>query len=369
MTTQHVETLIIGGGQAGLATAYHLQKRHRHVLIVDRNGRIGDNWRERYDSLRLYTPARYSGLPGMPFPARHGWVFPGKDDVAEYLEQYAVEFGLPVRTSTAVDRLTASPAGGYVATVGADDIRCDNVVVATGSFGRTPYVPDLARLLDPGIRQMHSAEYKNSRQLQDGAVLVVGASHSGTDIAFELAAGRQTILAGRDCGQIPIRWDSRLLRVALPLLVFVWRHVLTRRSSMGRKEMAKVRAHGAPMARVKRSDLAERGVQRHTSRVTAVRRGLPELDDGTVLNVRNVIWCTGFRQAFDWIDLPVFGDDGWPREYRGVVDQASGLYFCGLSFQFAFASMVFPGVGRDAEYVARQIVANAQHDGASHQAA
>ncbi len=369
MTSQHVETLIIGAGQAGLATAYHLQKRHRRVLIVDRNGRIGDNWRQHYDSLRLYTPARYNALPGLPFPARHGWVFPGKDDVAEYLERYAARFDLPVRTSTTVDRLSARAGGGYLATVGADDITCDNVVVATGSFGRTPYVPDLARRLDPGIRQMHSSGYKHSRQLQDGAVLVVGASHSGTDIAFELAAGRETILAGRDCGQIPIRWDSRLLRVTLPLLVFVWRHVLTRRSSLGRKEMAQVRAHGGPMVRVKRSDLADRGVRRRTSRVTGVHRGLPELDDGTVLDVRNVIWCTGFRQTFDWIDLHVFGDDGWPREYRGVVDQAPGLYFCGLSFQFAFASMVLPGVGRDTEYIARQIVANAQRTGAIHRAA
>jgi putative flavoprotein involved in K+ transport len=369
MTTQHVETLIIGAGQAGLVTAYHLQKRHRPVLIVDRNGRLGDNWRQHYDSLRLYTPVRYSGLPGLPFKAEDDWDFPGKDDVAEYLERYAMEFDLPVRTSTTVDRLTARAGGGYLATVGTATITCDNVVVATGGFGRTPYVPDLARRLEPSIRQLHSAEYRNPRQLQDGAVLVVGASHSGTDIAFELAAERETILAGRDCGQIPFRWDSRLLRVALPLLVFLWRHAVTRRTPLGRKEMAQVRTHGAPMARVKRSDLADRGVRRHTSRVTAVRSGLPELDDGTVLNVRNVIWCTGFRQAFDWIDLPIFGDDGWPREYRGVVDQAPGLYFCGLSFQFAFASMVLPGVGRDAEYIARRIAANARSAGTIRQAA
>ncbi len=369
MTTQYVETLIVGAGQAGLATAYHLKKRRRPVLIVDRNGRIGDNWRGHYDSLRLYTPARYNGLPGLPFPAEHDWVFPGKDDVAAYLEQYAVEFDLPVRTSTTVDRLAARAGGGYVAGLGADNITCDNVVVATGGFGRTPYVPDLARELEPTIRQLHSSEYKNPGQLQDGAVLVVGASHSGADIAFELAAERETMLAGRDCGQIPFRWDSRLLRVALPVLVFSWRHALTRRTPLGRKEMAKVRAHGAPMARVKRSDLARRGVQRHTSRVTGVRCGQPELDDGTVLKVRNVIWCTGFRQVFDWIDLPVRGNDGWPREYRGVVDQAPGLYFCGLSFQYAFASMVLPGVGRDAEYIARRIAANTRSAGTIRQTA
>jgi putative flavoprotein involved in K+ transport len=190
-------------------------------------------------------------------------------------------------------------------------------------------------------------------------VLVVGASHSGADIAYELAQSRETTLVGRDCGQIPARLESPAMRAIFPMIVFGWRNVLTRNTPVGRRIMPKARFHGAPMLRVKRSDLSERGVHRVTGRVEGVRDGRPALADGTTFDVSTVIWCTGFRQAFDWIDLPVFGEDGWPREHRGVVDGAPGLFFCGLAFQYAFASMVLPGVGRDAEYVARRIDARA----------
>ena len=229
------------------------------------------------------------------------------------------------------------------------------MVVATGTFGRTPSIPDYAADLDPSILQLHSSEYRRPGQLRDGPVLVVGASHSGTDIAYELAATRPTTLVGRDCGEIPIRLESRLIPVVFPLLMFAWRHVLTRRTPMGRKEMAAIRFHGGPRLRVKRADLDERGVVRNEARVQGVRDGLPLLSDGTTVDAANVIWATGFRQAFDWIDLPVVGADGWPREHRGVADDVPGLYFCGLSFQYAFSSMLLAGAGRDAEYVARHL--------------
>jgi putative flavoprotein involved in K+ transport len=143
----------------------------------------------------------------------------------------------------------------------------------------------------------------------------------------------------------------------MPVMIFIFKHVLTRRTPMGRKEMPEVRLHGGPHFRVKPQDLDRRGVVRHTARMTSVDGGRPVLDDGTVLDVSDVVWCTGFRQVFDWIRLPILNSDGWPVEYRGVVDAAPGLFFCGLSFQFAFSSMVFPGVGRDADFVARRIVA------------
>jgi putative flavoprotein involved in K+ transport len=355
MTTQHIETLIIGAGQAGLATGYHLQRFDRPFLIVDGNEQIGDNWRQQWDSLQLYTPTKYDGLPGLPFP-KDPWSFPNKDEVADYLENYALHWDLPVRTSTRVEALHSTPEGGYSVSLGADTITCDNVVVATGTFGRTPYVPKFASALDPSILQLHSSEYRRPDQLRPGKVLVVGASHSGTDIAFELALTHETILCGRDCGQIPVRLDSRKFRLGFPVMLFMARHVLTRRTPMGRKEMPEIRLHGGPMVRVKREDLLERGVERMLSRVTGVSGGLPVVEDKP-LAVQNVVWCTGFQQAFDWIKLPIFQEDGWPVEYRGVVDAAPGLYFCGLSFQYSFSSMVLPGVSRDAEYLARRIVA------------
>ena len=356
MNTQYIETLIIGAGQAGLSTGYHLRRRGGPLLIVDANPRIGDNWRQQWDTLRLYTPAKYDSLPGLPFPAAR-WHCPQKDKVGDYLERYALHFDLPVRTSTWVERLEVRPGGGYLATVGDGTIGCDNVVVATGTFGRTPNVPAFAAELDPSIRQLHSSQYRRAVQLQPGPVLVVGASHSGLDIAYELAESGQTILCGPGRGNIPFRPESRRAHVLMPVAVFAFRHVLTRRTPIGRREMHEVRSHGGPAFRIKQDDLDRRGVVRNQARMTGVADGRPRLSDGTVLDVTNVVWCTGFRQVFDWIHLPILGEDGWPVEYRGVVDAAPGLYFCGLSFQYAFSSMVFPGISRDADYVARQIVA------------
>jgi len=351
---ENIETVIIGAGQAGLATAQRLRKRGRDCVVLEHNQRIGDNWRRQWDSLRLYSPAKFDGLPGLSFPG-DPWSFPTKDDVAAYLEAYAGRWDLPVRLGTRVGRLARGTADDFVVTTDAGPIRCDNVVVATGTFGRTPSIPDYATDLNPSILQLHSSEYRRSGQLRDGPVLVVGASHSGTDIAYELAAMKQTTLVGRDCGEIPIRLESRLIHIVFPLLMFAWRHVLTRRTPVGRKEMAAHRFHGGPMLRVKRVDLAERGVVRNQTQVQGVRDGLPLLADGTTVAAANVIWATGFRQVFDWIDLPILGADGWPREHRGVADDVPGLYFCGLSFQYAFSSMLLAGAGRDAEHVARHI--------------
>jgi len=358
MTAQHVQTLIIGAGQAGLTTGYHLKRRGLSFLVVDGNDRVGDNWRRQWESLTLYTPAKYDSLPGLRFPA-DPWHYPGKDEVADYLERYALTHDLPVRTSTRIRRLAAH-GDGFRAELDDGTVTCDNVVVATGSFGRTPYVPDLAADLDPRIVQVHSSEYRRPDQLPRGQALVVGASHSGTDIAYEVAETHPTVLAGRDCGQIPVRLGSWNAHVVLPVVMFAFRHVLTRRTPMGRKEMDEVRFHGGPALRWKPDDLARRGVRRLEARVTGTRGGLPELADGTVLDVAGVVWCTGFRQAFDWIDLPVFDERGWPREYRGVVDEAPGLFFCGLSFQYAMSSMVFPGISRDADHVAGRVAARVQ---------
>jgi putative flavoprotein involved in K+ transport len=358
MHTTHIETVIIGAGQAGLATAYHLKRRGREVVILDAAARVGDQWRQQWDTLRLYSPAQYDGLPGLPFPAKR-WTFPGKDAVADYLESYAGEFELPVRLNTRVEGLEQAPGGGYVVTTADQTFTCDNVVVATGTFGKTPAIPEFAAELDPSILQLHSSEYRRPAQLRDGPVLVVGGSHSGTDIAYEVAEKHPTILAGRDCGEIPFRIEGRAMHVVFPILIFAWRHVLTRRTPMGRKEMAEIRFHGGPMLRVKRSDLAERGVERLEDRVTGVRDGRPVVGDRPV-DVANVVWATGFRQTFGWIGLPIVGDDGWPVEMRGVVDSAPGLFFCGLSFQYAFSSMVLPGVGRDADYVACRIIDRAR---------
>ena len=306
---------------------------------------------------QLYSPAQYDSLPGLSFPAPK-WTFPGKDDVADYLEAYARHFALPLDLGTRVLGLERE-GEEYVVTTDRGRYRCDNVVVATGTFGRTPFVPRVADQLDPAILQLHSSEYRRPGQLRTGPVLVVGASHSGTDIAYEVAQTHPTILAGRDCGQIPPPLDSRRMHVLFPVLLFAWRHVVTRGTPVGRKAMPHVRGHGGPMLRVKRADLAARGVERSTSRIEEARGGLPVVD-GTPREVATVVWATGFRQSFDWIRWPVTGDDGYPRERRGVVAEAPGLYFCGLSFQYSFSSMLLAGAGRDAAYVVDHLVARGQ---------
>jgi putative flavoprotein involved in K+ transport len=358
MDTIDIDTVIIGGGQAGLATGYHLRRRGVPFVVLDANTRVGDGWRRQWDTLKLYSPAQYDSLPGLAFPAGK-WTFPGKDDVADYLESYARHFELPVVLGTRVQRLEQA-GEHYVVTTPERTYVCDNVVVATGTFGRAPRIPAVANQLDPSILQLHSSEYRRPSQLRDGPVLVVGASHSGTDIAYELAESRPTILAGRDCGQIPPRLESRQMRMIFPALLFAWRHIVTRRTPVGRHAMPEVRGHGGPMLRVKRSDLADRGVERVTSRVEEAEGGLPVVD-GQPRDVATVVWATGFQQDFGWIRLPVFGDDGYPREVRGEVADAPGLYFCGLSFQYSFSSMLLAGVGRDAAYVVDRIAARRRH--------
>jgi putative flavoprotein involved in K+ transport len=358
--TTDIDTVIIGAGQAGLSTGYHLQRRGIPFVILDGADRVGDQWRRQWDTLKLYSPAHVDGLPGLPFPAPR-WTFPGKDAVGDYLETYARTFDLPVRLQTRVQALDKSE-DGYVVTTDRSRWTCRNVVVCTGTFGRTGNVPDIAAELDPAILQLHSSEYRRPGQVNEGPVLVVGASHSGTGIAFELAETHPTILAGRDCGEIPPRLGSPMFRVVFPVLLFAWKHVLTRRSPMRTKLMEELRHHGGPMLRVKRRDLVARGVERVTSRVEEVRDGRPVVD-GSPRDVATVVWATGFRQTFDWIHLPILNDEGWPRELRGVVDDAPGLFFCGLAFQYAFSSMALPGVGRDAAFVADRIAARSRRLG------
>ena len=219
MTIEHIETAIIGAGQAGLATAYHLQQRRTPLPDPRRNERVGDNWRAQWDSLRLYTPARPTACQDCRSLVRGG---PSRPRTRSPTTWRPTPSGsqLPVRTLTKVDRLQAVD-GKYVLQLGADRIIADNVVVATGTFGRTPSIPDFALDLDPSIRQLHSSEYRRPGQLKPGPVLVVGASHSGTDIAFEVASTHPTVLAGRDPGQMPVRLDHWSARVVLPVVVFL----------------------------------------------------------------------------------------------------------------------------------------------------
>jgi len=357
------EVVVIGAGQAGLAAGYHLARRGIDFTVLEASGRVGDVWRERYDSLLLYSPARYNALPGLPFPLGRSAFTTGRQ-MAESLEAYADHHRLPIETGVRVDRLRASDeadgAGAYAIWAGDRRYEASQVIVATGAFQR-PHVPELAGRLDPGIRQLHSADYRGPHQLTDGPVLVVGLSHSGADIAYELAnAGHRTFVSGKAHGQLPFSVDSRRARLAWPVMRFVAWNVLTLSTPIGRKMAPKVRAGGGPLLRVRRGDLEAAGVTLHEARTVDVDgRGRPVLSDGTALDAANVVWCTGFRPDYGWIELPVIGEDGWPRERRGVVDHSPGLYFLGIPFLYSFTSMLVLGAGRDAAYVVDRLAARA----------
>ncbi len=349
--TQRFDTVIVGGGQAGLAVGYHLAALGRPAVILDANERIGDAWRTRWDSLHLFTPALSDGLPGLPFPAP-AWSYPTKDAMADYLEAYAERFELDVRTGVGVSALRRD-GESFVVSSGDQRYEADNVIVATGA-NRIPKVPSFAAELDPGIMQLHSSEYGRPGQLLDGDVLVVGAGNSGAEIAFELSKSRRTMLAGKEAGQIPVRLATRRGHVFFRFVRFLGTRVLTKGTPIGRRVGPKLAAEATPLIRVRSKELAAAGVER-VSRVAGVVDGVPVLQDGRSVDAPNVIWCTGYRQDFSWIDLSIFDEDGQPMHDRGVVTSEPGVYLMGQIFQFGITSDVLPGVGRDAAYVAKHI--------------
>ena len=352
-STEHIDTLVIGGGQAGLAVGYHLTKAGVPFLILDANTRTGDSWRHRWDSLKLFTPNRFNGLPGLPIPGED-WGFPTKDELADYLESYAEKFQLPIRHDTRVDALTRDDSG-FRASAGDFEVRANRVVVAMASY-QIPKVPQFAGELDGRIVQLHAADYRNPGQLQDGDVLVVGLGNSGAEISLELARHYRVHLSGKPSAVQPFRPERLSGRILMPFVgPVLLNRVLTKSNPLGRKVHTKMLPKAAPLLRVKPKDLVAAGVKR-VGRVTGVVDGYPTLDDGSVLDVANVVWCTGFESGFSWIDLPVFDDEGHVVHRRGVADEVAGMYFVGLKFQYSVLSDTLLAAGRDAGYVVDHLV-------------
>ena len=346
MNRRHWDTIVIGGGQAGLAAGYHLKQRGREFIILDSELQVGDAWRRRWDSLRLFTPSQHDGLPGMPFPGPSG-AFPAKDEVAEYLVQYTGRFSLPVEPGVRVSRLIKTTAG-FAVTAGNATLTADHVIVATGT-NPSPRIPEFAQQLNPSISQIHSSEYKNPDSLPAGETLVVGAGTSGVEIAIELASSRRTFLSGKPTFHIP----DPLLRYAGEAYWLFISHVLTVQTPIGRKARKDILKGGGPLIRVSVKEVDAAGVER-VLRVTGVHDGHPQLADGRVVPVKSVVWCTGFRPDFSWIEMPVVDESGWPRTERGI-SEVDGLYFVGMLFQFGLTSGLIGGVGRDAQHVVEHL--------------
>ena len=343
--------MIVGGGQAGLSTGYHLARRGLPFVILEANERIGDSWRKRWDSLRLFTPARYDGLPGRPL-SRAGVVVPrqgrrrrlpgGLRGAVRSPGPDRCPRGRPLEGRRSLRRGRRRPP-----------VEADRVVVASGAYQR-PRIPAFAAELDPRVVQMHSSQYRHPTQLQDGGVLVVGAANSGAEIALEVAGEHQTWLSGRHPGQEPFRPGSRWDRLSMPLVWWLASHVLTVKTPMGRKVRDKFASRGLPLARVRPADFTAAGSRARAEDGGRARRPADARRwSGPRGRERDLVH--GLRAGLR-LDRP----SGLRRQRNpGARPRRrhlrAGPLFRGMFFLYALASALVGGVGRDAEHIAEQI--------------
>ncbi|MGW9632290.1 flavin-containing monooxygenase [Agromyces sp. NPDC055520] len=349
MSTTTIDTAVIGAGAAGLIVGKRLADRGARFELFDEHARVGDSWRERYRSLRLFTPRPFIVLPGLRIDERR-FAFPTGAQLGDHLERYARHFALPVRTSTRVVSLTLDDGRFRLDLGGGDEVLAERVVVTTGSH-RTPVVPPFAGELDPSIRQLHSLDYRGPEQFADGPVLVVGAANSGTDIALEAARnGHAVTLAGRHPGHVPVDIDTPIGNLLSGVFIRRLQRMTIDRPK-GRAMKHAALGHGVMLVRNSPADLDRAGVVR-VGRIAGVDDGRAVAADGTVVDAATVVWCTGSRPELGWIDIDgVVGDDGLPIEERGLASGCPGLAFVGMPFQYSVVSGTLMGMDRDAAFV------------------
>lgn len=341
-----LDVLVVGGGQAGLAMGHHLAERGLRFSILDAGPQVGHVWRSRWDSLRLFTSGRYDSLPGLPFPADAD-TYPGKDEVADYLQAYVDEFELPLRRQTTATSLTRTDDGSYLVKAGTDAIETGQVVIATGPF-QVPFVPPVSAQLPPEVHQLHSADYRRPAQLPPGRVLVVGAANSGCQIAEELSATHRVDLSvGRRLPTVPQRplgrdiwwWATRLRLDRVTAESRLGRRLSGRDQNVGAGPRQLARQHGVTVR----------------PRVAGVAGREVSFADGTSAGYDVVVWATGYTTDDSWIDVPDSTDDsGRLRQQRGITP-SPGLYTLGRQWQHTRGSALLGWVGDDAAFLAGQI--------------
>jgi putative flavoprotein involved in K+ transport len=341
---EHFDIAVVGGGQAGLAMGYYLREKGLRFAIFERGASIAPAWHERWDSLTLFTPRRYSALPGLPFPGDPDG-YPTRDEVIAYLERYAETVALPIEFNSEVRRLSYE-GGRFILELDLRTVTADQVVVATGPF-QTPFVPELAEGLDPGVWQAHSTGYRQPGDVPEGAVLVVGGGNTGFQIAKELAATHKVILSvGSKQKPLPQRIAGRDL--------FWWltkTHLLstTVESRLGSKLQHRDTLIGSSPRELKR----RYGVELKPRAIDAVGRTV-RFEDGSEVVISGVVWATGYRLDFSWIDLPILDSNGRLRHRRGVTD-VPGLYFLGLTWQWTRGSALIGWVKDDAAFLTERL--------------
>jgi putative flavoprotein involved in K+ transport len=343
--TSSYEVVVVGAGQASLAMGYFLRRQGRRFVLFDRAGQIARAWHERWDSLTLFTPRRYSGLPGLPFPGDPDG-YPTRDEVIAYLERYAETFELPIELNSEVKELARGDDGRLRLEVDGRTITADQVVVATGPF-QTPYVPKLAERLADDLFQTHAVGYRRADEVPSGTVLVVGGGNTGFQIAKELSdthkvvlsvGSRQTPLPQRPLGRDLFWWLTKVRILDKTVETRLGRKLSTRETLIGSSPRELKKRHGVELK----------------SRLVAADGDTVRFENGSELEVSAVIWATGYRPDYSWIKLPIFEEDGRVRHRRGVTD-APGLYFLGLTWQYTRGSALIGWVKDDAEFIAERI--------------
>lgn len=346
MTERPLDVAVVGAGQAALALSHALVGGPLRHACFAADARVGDAWRRRWDSLRLFTPAQYDGLPGLPFPAPVDH-YPTKDEVADYLEIYADRFALPIALDVRVTRLHRD-GDVFVLTTTRGPVRARQVVLATGSYGE-PRTPEFAAQLGDAVTQLHAAHYRRPDTLPPGPVVVVGGGASGVQIAADLAATRSvTLCRGRR-------------EVVLPQRIFgrdIWYWLERTPDVSARSPLGRLLARSDPLVGEGPRGLERRLGVPSRARAIAAEPGALRLADGSRLPVTSVVWATGHAHALGWIDLPVQDAGGTPL-HRDGASPVPGLYFLGLRWMRSRGSSLLGWVGRDAEHIARLLLARA----------
>lgn len=337
-----LDIIVIGAGQAGLSMGYYLQQGGYNFVILDGEKRIGDTWRNRYDSLILFTPKSYSSLPGMRLEGEKN-ALPTKDEIADYLEAYANLFSLPVKMETTVHKVQKIKST-YEVSTDKGIFHSKHVIIASGAFQK-PFIPSISQSLSQEVFQIHSSQYQSPEMIPDGPVLVIGGGNSGTQIATELAKYHEvTIAISHPFKFLPLNIMGKSIFYWLEKIGLLYAGTDTRRGTWFRKQTDPIFGLELKnLIRKEKINIKPRVIKTHEREIT--------FNDHSKINVQNIIWSTGFVPDYKWIDIDgVLDANGFPLHKRGL-SPIQGLYYIGLPWQYQRGSALICGVGKDAEFL------------------
>lgn len=343
-----LDFVIIGGGQAGLSMAYHLNEMEKKYLVVDGTDEVGASWLSRWDSLKLFTPTEYNHLPGLKFDAPKGY-YPNKIEVANYFKSYVKEYNIPIQFNTLITSVSKTSKGFHLQHK-EGEIEAKNVIVATGPF-HIPYTPPCHTKASKSITQMHSNFYKSLDQLQEGDSLVVGGGDSGYQILDEISKdGSSTVYfsGNTNVKSIPQQFLGKTLWWWFTLVGFL---SFNKYSWIGKK----INSFTQPVIGTDVKEILSRKNVISVGRTNDILGEDIFFEKQKVYTIKNIVWATGYRPNFEWIEGLELDQDHYPKNYRGISN-IDGLYFIGLPWMYTRGSATLGGVCKDAQYLADEIV-------------